>query len=323
MVVMSQKTHTDAPSVFGFPLKHLASPSKGGAQSFSCLSNEMKLSIAREHLGLMYKKFPIWLIGGIFKELDRIAANLEADFVNQRSPKYLSKLAYSIYFIRKNLQRNIALFPLKDCYDVRLLRSSLQFTFGSKPVLGILAHVYLKDKYEAFDEDHMLFIVRKSISEAQLVRGSIYAFQASKNGIKTLYFEISKKSGLPFSVDEIKRLKGSLKREMQFCIEQLVPRIFMTRNEEEVLRSILTLSREIHQVDDLPQVMILFDQQTSQEAVFTVILVRVYQEGQPSTHECLATLSRDYTYVPERSQIVRYLRKNYPVEASVFKVNNS
>ncbi|MFI5343962.1 MAG: peptide ABC transporter substrate-binding protein, partial [Chlamydiales bacterium] len=106
----------------------------------------------------------------------------------------------------------------------------------------------------------------------------------------------------------------------QFCIEQLVPRIFMTRNEEEVLRSILTLSREIHHVDDLPQVMILFDQQTSQEAVFTVILVRVYQEGQPTTHECLATISRDYTYVPERSQIVRYLRKNHPVEANVFKI---
>ena len=297
---MTQKTHPETPSVFDFPLKHLAGPSKRPDQGFGCLSNEMKLSIARETLGLLYKKFPHTVDRSIFKELDRIAAILEADFINQRNPRYLSKLAYSIYFIRKNLQRNIALFPLKDCFDVRLLPSFLQFTFGSKPVLGILAHAYLKDKYEAFDEDHMLFIVRKSISEAQMVRGSTYAFQASKNGIKTLYFEISKKSGLPFSVDEIKRLKGSLKREMHFCIEQMVPRIFMTRNEEEVLRSILTLSREIHQIDDLPQVMIIFDQQTSQEAVFTVILVRVYQEGQPSTHECLATVSRDYTYVPVR-----------------------
>jgi oligopeptide transport system substrate-binding protein len=317
---MSQKTYPDTPSVFDAPLKHLADASKQADQNFSCLSNEMKLSIAREILGQLYKKFPHMVDRGLFKELDRITAILEADFFDQRSPSYLSKLAYSIYFIRKNLQRNTALFPLKDCFDVRLLPSSLQFTFGSKPVLGILAHAYLKDKYEAFDEDHMLFIVRKSISEAQLVRGSIYAFQASKNGIKTLYFEISKKSGLPFSVEEIKRLKVALKREMQFCIEKLVPRIFMTRNEEEVLRSILTLSREIHHVDDLPQGMIIFDQQTSQEAVFTVILVRVCQEGQPSTHECLATLSGDYTYVPERSQIVRYLRKNHPVEASVFKI---
>jgi hypothetical protein len=211
MVLMSQKTQPDTPSVFAFPQRRLADPSKRPDQSFSCLSNEMKLSIARETLGLLYKRFPHTVDRSIFKELDRIAANLEADFISQRSPRYLSKLAYSIYFIRKNLQRSIALFPLKDCYDVRLLPSSLQFTFGSKPVLGILAHAYLKDKYEAFDEDHMLFIIRKSISEAQMVRGSTYAFQASKNGIKTVYFEISKKSGLPFSVDEIKRLRGSLK----------------------------------------------------------------------------------------------------------------
>src|ERR1700732_4703254 len=111
---MSQKTYPDIPSVFDFPLKHLAGPSKRPDQSLSGLSNEMKLSIARETLGLLYKKFPHTVDRSIFKELDRIEVILEADFINQRSPKDLSKLAYSIYFIRKNLQRNIALFPLKD-----------------------------------------------------------------------------------------------------------------------------------------------------------------------------------------------------------------
>jgi hypothetical protein len=51
---MSQKTYPDTPSFFDAHLKHLADVSKQAAQNFSCLSNEMKLSIARETLGQLY-----------------------------------------------------------------------------------------------------------------------------------------------------------------------------------------------------------------------------------------------------------------------------
>lgn len=280
----------------------------------------MKVSIVRDILDKFRRKFSQIVDISIFKELDRIAANLEPDFIRQRSPKHLARLAYSIYFIRKNLLKNIALFPLQDCYDARFLPFTLQFTFGSKSVLGILVHAYLKDKYETFDEEHILSIIRKFVSEAQLVTGSIYAFQSSKNNVKTLYFEISKRSGLLFSKEEIKRLKGILKQEMLFCVEKLVPRVFMTRNEEELLRNILALSREVEQKSDLPQVMILFDQQASQEIIFTVILVRVHREGQPTVLESLAKEQNGCSYLPERYQFVKYLRKRHPVEANVFRV---
>lgn len=71
---------------------------------------------------------------------------------------------------------------------------SLQFAFGSKPVLGVLAHVHLKSKYEALDEEHILLRIRTFISEAQLVKGSVYGFLAHKSNIKTLYFEVDKKA---------------------------------------------------------------------------------------------------------------------------------
>jgi oligopeptide transport system substrate-binding protein len=321
LVVMAQKTHPNITSASYSSIQQLPDLIRRADQSLSYISNETKLSIAREFLEQLYKKFPNAIEVGIFKELDRIAAILEVDFINQHHSKCLAQLAYSIYFIRKKLRQNSALFPLKDGYDVRLMPYSLQFTFGSKPVLGILAHACLKDKYEAFDEDHVLLTIRKSISEAQLVKGSVYAFQSPKSMIKTLYFEVDKKSGLPFSVEEIKRLRGLLKQEIKFCIEQLVPRIFMTRNEEEVLRNILTLSREIQQLSDLPQVMILFDQQTSKEAFFTIILIRVGEGELPSLTELFSKVQGGFTYFPERCQIVRYLRQNYPVEANVFRIS--
>ncbi len=289
---------------------------EGGLDS---LSSDAKLKIARDFLEKLNRKFPLTIDRSLFKELDRIAANLEIAFINQRNASHLSKLAYAIYFIRRRLSKNITLFPFKDHCDIRIFPSSLRFTFGSKPVLSILAHAHLKDKYEALDEEQILCTIRKLIPDAQIVKGSSYDFQASKNTVKTLYFEINKKSGLLFQLEEIKRLKGLLKQEIGFSIEQLVPRVFMTRNEEEVLRNILTLSREIHQASDIPQVMILFDQQTSQEAIFTIIVIRISEDGHQSLSELFLKVEGDFSYAPERYQIVRYL-EGKPIEAHVFRI---
>lgn len=275
---------------------------------------------AREILLQLVNKFSRSIDREIFKELDRIVINLESFFVNQRCSKHLAKLAYSIYFIRRKLSRNMSLYPFKDHFDLRLFPSFLHFTFGSKPVLSIITHVHLKNKYEIFDEEQILFIIRKIMPQAQLVSDSVYAFQLSKNTVKTLYFEIDKKSGLSFSSEEIKQLKELLKREIRFSIEQLVPRVFMIRNEEEILKNILTLSREIHFVTDMPQTMILFDQQTSQEVIFTIILVKIVKLDQPSIQECFSKVKVNIEFLPERCQIVRYLRKKHPLEANIFRI---
>ncbi|MBI3211346.1 MAG: peptide ABC transporter substrate-binding protein, partial [Simkania negevensis] len=66
--------------------------------------------------------------------------------------------------------------------------------------------------------------------------------------------------------------------------------------------------------------MILFDQQTSQHVIFTIILVKVLKVGQPSVQESFAKIQSDAEYLPERRQIVRYLRKKCPLEANVFRL---
>lgn len=286
--------------------------------SFS--SSELKLLSARNSLERLHQKFPRSIDRSICKELDRIAACLDVDFIDHRSADHLTKLAYSIYFTRKKISREKALSLPKDhCYS-RIIPSFLHFSFGSKPVLGVLTHAYLKDRYASFNEENVLLIIRRCISEAQLVEGSTYIFRDSKNGIQTLYFEIDKKSGLPFTPEESAYLDRLLKQELKFCIEQLVPHIFMIRNEEEVLRNILTLSREIHHIADLPQVIILFDQQTLQDVVFTIILVRAVRAEQPSIAELFSNAQEDFIYVQERRQTVKYFRKTHPIEANVFKL---
>lgn len=277
----------------------------------------VKLASIRDYLERFQLRFPDLATPSLFKELERIASHSEDDFILQRSVNHLIKLTYSIAWFRKKLSREIALFPTKGHYGFRLIPSSLQFTFGSKPVLGVLAHAYLKDKYEAFHEEHILLKIRKWVEDAQLVKDSVYVFLSPKNDLKTLYFEIDKKNGESFHPEEIKKLKNLLKEEIEFCVEELVPRMFMTRNEEEILKNVLTLSREIRHVSDLPQVMILLDRQTSHEAIFTVILVRVCKQKSNLSE----LFSHVQGYFPERCQVVRYLRKKYPIEANVFRIH--
>lgn len=280
-----------------------------------------KLTLVRQHLEQLNHKFSRFSDPSIFKELDRMIAILDDDFMLQRSPYHLAKLAYSIALMRKKILQDLTLFPFSDHDDVRLIPLELQFTFGCKPVLGILAHINLKDKYEAFDEEHILLMIKKVISEIQLVKGSIYILQLSENTIKTVYFEIDKESGGSFNQEEVRKLRHLLKQEIPSCVEKLVPRIFMIRNEEEVLKNILTLSREIHRLSDIPQVMIHLDRQTTQEAIFTITLVQVCKWDQSKISEQFGKLKGHFSYFPERCQIVKYLRKQHPIEAQVFRIH--
>jgi len=49
----------------------------------------------------------------------------------------------------------------------------------------------------------------------------------------------------------------------------------MPRNEEEVIRNIITLSNQLKASHDLPQVILTFEGQSDTELVFTVIWLRV------------------------------------------------
>ena len=104
-----------------------------------------KVSQAKEFVKKIHQKLRNREDQAIFKELDRIIAIMDFDFIYQRSAEHLAKLAYSIFFVRKKISQEMALWPMKDHHDLHLFPFSLHYTFGSKPVLGVLAHVYLKE----------------------------------------------------------------------------------------------------------------------------------------------------------------------------------
>ena len=93
----------------------------------------------------------------------------------------------------------------------------------------------------------------------------------------------------------------------------------MPRNEEEVMRNILTLSNQLKFVDDLPQVNTSFEKQTDKFLVFTVVLARVLKENASSIKHELNKGVTSFTYSVDRVKLVGKLRNKYPKEATVIR----
>ncbi|MGH2613253.1 MAG: hypothetical protein ACRDFB_09455, partial [Rhabdochlamydiaceae bacterium] len=119
---------------------------------------------------------------------------------------------------------------------------------------------------------------------------------------------------------ERKLLLKHLQRRLRERVEKLAPSIFMVRNEEEVMKNILLLSRELRVKMDLPQVMVSLEKQTSENLFFRVTLVRVLKEYALPLSDAFAQLGKETQFLSIRKQIVGYLRKKYPKEANVFQL---
>jgi hypothetical protein len=155
----------------------------------------------------------------------------------------------------------------------------------------------------------------------KVVAGSFYFHEGHTKGILVLYLEIEKENGDLFDPAELKRLKQFLPEEIRNSVEVPLKSIFMPRNEEEILRYIVALSGQLRFVKDLPQVILMFDEQKGGELYFTVIVVRILFPTSYSMQYLFGQTDTTLKFIPDRVKRVGLLRKRYPKEATVFRVH--
>lgn len=282
------------------------------------LSYDQKMTLTHQDLIKLLQKRPNDFDTGIFTEISRFLAISTPEFRNQRPYRHITRLACSLYLIRKNLRRAVSTYPEKRHLNIRFVQTELEFPFGKKPVLGLLIGVYLFHQQEFFEERHVLAAVQKFFPNTETVKGSSYTYPGAQDAIRTLYVEIEKNDGKKFALDEIQLLRKVLADELKGRIEHLTPSVFTIRNEEETMRNILTLSQQLKYVSDLPQVMISFDRQTPEALIFTIILVRARKKREKSISELLKGYDPELQFIEDRSQTIGYIRKKHPKEANVF-----
>ncbi|MDF2549181.1 MAG: hypothetical protein K0S07_248 [Chlamydiales bacterium] len=282
------------------------------------LAADEKTAHIHEHIAYLTEKLPSLFDPGVFTEMQHVLVKTKDEFKALRDSKLLAKLISYHYLFRKAISRELRHHQNRRYLYLKLVRAFHLSGKSPKIALGIIIGVnFLKDK-EVFEERHILKAVQNYIPDISAVEGSFFANTRINDEICTLYLEIYKNDLTPFTTEEMRFLRGDLPNDLKDRIEHLMHPIFMPRNEEEVMRNILSLSNQIRFVRDIPQVVISFDQQADPELVFTVIWVRVLKPDAEQLGEKM--MQSALTYVHDRCKIVGYLRKKYPKEASVFHI---
>ena len=284
------------------------------------LTADEKTAFVQEHIAQLIQRKPAHFDYDIFHQMQHFLVMCSEEFKALRDWRHMSRIICIFYLFRKALHKAIEKEPEKRILSLKLMQAGLQVPLGVKEVLSIFVGMNFLNENEVFEERHLLKALQTYLPALSITPGSVFTINSREDKILTLYLEVEKAEGGKFSPDEIKQLREVLPRDLKERVEKLQRPLFMPRNEEEVMRNILTLSLQLKYPKDLPQVIISFEEQTDTELSFTVILLRVLLPQSRSLPEMFETASSCLKYIPDRTKHVAWLRKKYPKEASVFRV---
>lgn len=284
------------------------------------LSADEKTAMIQEHIAYLVQRRPSDFDRDVFAEMQHVLVRCPDEFKAQRESRHMSRIISVHYLFRKELHRQVKKTPNRRHLFVKLVRARLHLADGKKRVLGLMVGLNFLRDTEVFEERHLLKAVRNFIPSVEPIEGSFFLSARASETVGTVYLEIEKNDGTDFTLSEIQRLRRELPSDLKNRIEQLMHPVFMPRNEEEVMRNILSLAGQLKYLRDIPQVMISFDEQTASRLIFTVILLRVLRTGDAAVGQLFVDTKTPLEYEHDSSKTVGYLRRRYPKEATVFRV---
>lgn len=251
-----------------------------------------------------------------FHEISQYSHFLREQSSSHPNSRYISRVIACHYLLKKVLQEKIQNLPRQRHYSFKILRG----ISSENPTqsLGILFGFNLLAQTEQFELPHLSEGMRNCSPALEIIPNSLIIDRRHEM-IRFFYWEVTPKENKPFSLQEIKHLKNKLPQELLQQIETPVHPIFMPRNEEEVLRNTILLSKQIKYVRDLPQVSIHYDMQSEAYLIFTVILVRILKDSSPSLHQILQSIPHLKVEIDDIRK-AGSLRKKYPKEAATLRI---
>ncbi len=283
------------------------------------LTPDAKSTLIQEKIAHLLKRLPEHFDFNLLTEMQHILVICRDEFKSQRSSQHLTRIIGIQYLFRRFLSPKQQV-PNKRRLFLKIFRSNFPVQHQKKHVLGIIVGFnFLRDK-EVFEKRHLIRAIQNHIPHTMMVENSFFEDRRSLENFCTLYLEIEKSNGSKFTNQEIITLRKTLPEDLLDGIEQLVHSVFMPRNEEEIMRNILSLSTEVKYLRDLPQVMINFDEQTYSKLSFTIIIVRMLRPGDDSVEDLFKKNKTSLEYVHDRCKTIGYLRNKHTKEATVFSV---
>lgn len=284
------------------------------------LSSDEKTSLIQERIASLLEKRPKDFDYDIFSQMQHFLVMCGEEFKAVRSYGHMSRIIYIFYFFHKMLKEQSEKSPEHRHVLVKLSKTHLHLPLGMKKVLGVFVGLNFLNDNEMFEERHLIRVLKTLVTECEPVEESYFSSAFKEAKIQLLYIEIERRDAGNFSLEDMRTLRMSLQDGVRNGVEKWMRPVFMPRNEEEVMRNIITLSQQLRYPKDLPQVIISFDAQTEFELSFTLILLRILSGGELSVQELFEKANTSLKFIPDRVKRIGVIRRKYIKEATVFRV---
>lgn len=287
------------------------------------LTADDKTAAIQAFISFLVKRFPFHYDTDVFTEMQHVLISCRDDFKAARKARHLSRIISIQYLFRKGLRELLKKNPHRRHLHLKIFRSWIRTKTGPKRVLSFLVGINFIKEQESFGERNLIKAIQHYIPSAQAVVDSFLIHKLNSENICLAYLEVEKKDGGSFSSSEIRKLRRELSGNLKNRIEHRLHSVFMPRNEEEVMRNVLTLTNQIKYIRDIPQVSITFDEQAHSHLYFTVILARILKPESSSIADLFKKNNCIAEYVHDRTKLMGYVRKKYAKEATIFRLKLS
>lgn len=284
------------------------------------LAVDEKTALIQERVAFLLHHKPDDFDSDLFSQMQQFLVAARTNFKSPREVRQMVRLIGYFFLMRKEIKQRVEQLPERRHLKLKIGLTRLHFPFGVKRVLGIfVAMNFLKDN-EIFEDSYLLQAVQRFVPTAELVLDSAFVEHRKEDRILTMYLEVMKTDGKEFVAEEIRLLRKELGEELKKRVQQLTRPVFMPRNEEEVMRNIITLGQELRYLRDIPQVIISFDEHTDSDISFTVIMLRILLPHALSLQELFEKNKMKYAFTIDRVKKVGTVWRKYPKEATVFRI---
>ncbi|OGN64693.1 MAG: hypothetical protein A3E80_00365 [Chlamydiae bacterium RIFCSPHIGHO2_12_FULL_49_9] len=281
------------------------------------LSAEEKISEVKKNISYLLHTRPKAFDRDVYYEMTHFTILFTDAFSAKRESRHISRVIAYQYLFKKILQEKIRKAPFERHLSIKVLKSAFN---EKEPIAAILIGMNFLKETERFEIRHLLEAIRSCLPNAAYVEESLIN-DRRHDKIRFFYLEIKLPNQTPFTQTEIKQLRQKLPTELIRQIENVVHPTFMPRNEEELIRNLILLSKQIKYVRDLPQVSIHYEKQSDVSLTFTVIAVRLLRAGKEPLSQLLRRVSSSLKVDIDDIRIVGHLKQKYPKEAAIFRAS--
>lgn len=252
---------------------------------------EEKSSTEEEHRHKIYdilfqldSKAPQEIRPFITLKFQQILASTPKHFFYERNPRHLVNLAVQMAYMHTKAQGSEKTFK-RRAWVHHCSPLTLGFKRPQKLECWVVTLNFLKTN-EILEERHFFQLFKYIVPNLQNL-SFFTTFRDPESKLIHFYIEICSDHFDHKLRKRLHRFSSWISQEVLRRIERKPLAVFTARNEEESLKWLTTLSKELTSKNDIPQIALMFHNQSDDKLLFHLLIARPYFTGMLSLQQLL------------------------------------